>query len=153
MNINADERLDLTSVTNHGDNTSNLSSQEQKLFKVLHDVVQPGDAITPDAAAEQINEYLRSHPNRSGEREEDTEVVGDFLGSFWSLLTSVVEYTPYNHPGQDRLVITMQSLTKRTQGSYAIWGVCSPKLNLEIDDQQLIQSSNLHYKFGPTYLY
>ncbi|KAJ5376033.1 hypothetical protein N7509_012919 [Penicillium cosmopolitanum] len=153
MNIAADERLDFTAVTNRGENGSGLSGQEEKLFKVLHDVVQPRDAITPDGAAEQINEYLRSHPNRSGEREEDTEVVGDFLGSLWSLLTSVVEYTPYNHPGQDRLIATMQSLIKRTEGSYAIWGVCFPKAKVKLDGQLLIRSSNLHYKSGPTYPY
>lgn len=127
MNTSSDERLDLTAVKNHGENASDLSGQEEKLFMVLHDVVQPGDAITPDSAAEQITEYLRSHPNRSGEREEDTEVVGDYLGSLWSLLTSVVEYTPSNHPGQDRLIATMQSLIKTTEGSYAIWGVCSAR--------------------------
>lgn len=127
MNFSSDERLDLTAVKNHGENATDLSGQEENLFKVLHDVVQPGDAITPDSAAEQINEYLRSHPNRSEEREPDTEVVGDYLGSLWSLLTSVVEYTPYSHPGQDRLIATMQSLIKITEGSYAIWGVCFPR--------------------------
>ncbi|KAJ5241680.1 uncharacterized protein N7469_000007, partial [Penicillium citrinum] len=121
MNILTDEKLDLTKIIPRGGN-SDLSELEQDLFKLLADVVQPGNTITPQAAAETIDEYLRSLPGRTEEKKEDVKVVEDFLHTLWSLLIAVVENTPYNHPGQDRLLATLTSLIKRSEGSYEIWG-------------------------------
>ncbi|KAK5807635.1 hypothetical protein VI817_001893 [Penicillium citrinum] len=122
MNILTDEKLDLTKIIPRGGN-SDLSELEQDLFKLLADVVQPGNTITPQAAAETIDEYLRSLPGRTEEKKEDVKVVEDFLHTLWSLLIAVVEHTPYNHPGQDRLLATLTSLIERSEGSYEIWGV------------------------------
>lgn len=129
MNIAADEKLDLTTVTKRDEGISTFSDQDQKIFQVLHDVVQPGQAIMPDAAAEHINQHLHNLPGRSGDKQKDTEVVEDFVDSVWSLLTSIAENTPYNHPAQDRLIDFMQALVQKLDGNYSFWGVSLKKMN------------------------
>lgn len=119
-----DKKLDLTAVAGRGGNSSTFSEQDKQLFTVLHDVVQPGNAIEPDVAAETINKSLLGLSRRSKNEKEDADVVEGFLDSFWSLFLSVVEHTPYNHNGQDRLLATIQSLLKISEGSYKIWQVC-----------------------------
>lgn len=125
MNTSADEKLDLSKINPQG-GSSDLSNLEQELFKILEDIVQPGDKITPQTAAESINQHLRNFPRRSEEKEKDVKAVEDFLHTFWTLFIAIVESTPYNHPGQDRLFSTLTSLIEKSEGSYEIWGVSYP---------------------------
>lgn len=121
MNTAADEKLNLATIA--GRENPKLSVLEEKLFKILNDIVQPGDAITAATAADQIDQLLRTLPGRTEQKKEDVKVVEEFLHSLWPLSIAIVQRTPHNHPGQARLLATVESLVEKSEGSYEIWGV------------------------------
>lgn len=121
MNTAADEKINLAAIASR--ENPELSALEEKLFKTLNDIVQPGDAITAATAADQIDQLLRTVPDRTEEKKGDVKAVEEFLYSFWSLFIAIAQRTPHNHPGQARLLTTVESLVEKSEGSYEIWGV------------------------------
>lgn len=99
------------------------NSDDQRLYDVVAKVVQPDGGMTPAEAAELINQQLLA---RKLDQNDDSDVSGaeGFLWNFWELLIQIVQLVPHDHPGQIKLMLTMEELRLLPATTMEIWGVC-----------------------------
>lgn len=99
------------------------NSDDQRLYEVVAKVVQPDGGMTPAEAAELINQQLLA---RKLDQNDDSDVSGaeGFLWNFWELLIQIVQLVPHDHPGQIKLMLTMEELRLLPATKMEIWGVC-----------------------------
>ncbi|KAF9218234.1 hypothetical protein BS17DRAFT_638966, partial [Gyrodon lividus] len=103
---------------------------EQRMFDVLDDFLQPFSAMSPTAAAAQLNlcfplyraddDDVRGESEGAGTGKEDSE---SFLWEMWGLILKVARQVPYRHPSQDRLAELIKALTDLPSDiKINIWG-------------------------------
>ncbi len=117
-----DQKLDLERARE----AEELKPHEEKLFSILHDLLQPGPTIEATDAAERINDLFpideddTKAPVDENDPAEDPEA---FLWSLWGLIIQVMRLVPPQHPGQERMISFMESLRGIPSRTLEIWGV------------------------------
>lgn len=118
----ADQKLDLERVRV----AEELKPFEDKLFSILHDLLQPGPIINATEAATKINDLFPSSEDDTETPVDENDSAKDpdaFLWSLWGLIIQVMRLVPPQHPGQTRMMSFMQSLGKLPSRTLDIWGV------------------------------
>jgi hypothetical protein len=118
----ADQKLDLERVRV----AEELKPFEDKLFSILHDLLQPGPIINAAEAATKINDLFPSSEDDTETPVDENDSAKDpdaFLWSLWGLIIQVMRLGPPQHPGQTRMMSFMQSLGKLPSRTLDIWGV------------------------------
>ncbi|KAJ5444517.1 uncharacterized protein N7458_008389 [Penicillium daleae] len=117
----ADQKLDLERVRV----AEELKPFEDKLFSILHDLLQPGPIINAAEAATKINDLFPSSEDDTETPVDENDSAKDpdaFLWSLWGLIIQVMRLVPPQHPGQTRMMSFMQSLGKLPSRTLDIWG-------------------------------
>ncbi|KAI2789056.1 hypothetical protein POX_e07083 [Penicillium oxalicum] len=106
-----------------------LKPFEERLFRILHDLVQPGEKVDPTEAAAQINHLFPPSEDSSKapppEPTDENDAATDpeaFLWALWGLIIQVVRLVPPHHPGQERVIALLQALSDLPARSLDIWG-------------------------------
>ena len=118
----ADQKLDLERVRV----AEELKPFEDKLFSILHDLLQQGPIINAAEAATKINDLFPSSEDDTETPVDENDSAKDpdeFLWSLWGLIIQVMRLVPPQHPGQTRMMFFMQSLGKLPSRTLDIWGV------------------------------
>lgn len=103
-----------------------LKPHEEKLFSILHDLLQPGPIIEATKAAERINDLFPANEDDTEAPVDENDLAEDpeaFLWSLWGLIIQVMRLVPPQHPGQGRMISFMESLREIPSRTLEIWGV------------------------------
>jgi hypothetical protein len=117
-----DEKLDLERVRAEEE----LKPLEERLFSILHDLLQPGPIIEAADAAQKINALFPSSEDDTEAPVDENDPAADpdaFLWSLWGLIIQVMRLVPPQHPGQIRMISFLQALGKIPTRTLDIWGV------------------------------
>jgi len=118
----ADQKLDLERARE----AEELKPHEEKLFNILHDLLQPGPTIEATDAAQRINDLFPANEDNTDAPVDENDPAEDpeaFLWSLWGLIIQVMRLVPPQHPGQGRMISFMESLREIPSRTLEIWGV------------------------------
>lgn len=118
----ADHKLDLERARE----ADELKPYEEKLFSILHDLLQPGATIEATDAAERTNDLFPANNSDSEAPVDENDPAEDpeaFLWSLWGLIIQLMRLVPPQHPGQGRMISFMESLREIPSITLDIWGV------------------------------
>lgn len=126
-----DEKLDLERARA----AEELKPFEEKLFSILHDLLQPGPIIEAADAAAKINDLFPLNKDDTEAPVDENNPAEDpdaFLWSLWGLTIQVMRLVPPQHPGQTRMISFMESLRQIPPRKLDIWGVRHCLFEIEV---------------------
>ncbi|KAI5809201.1 hypothetical protein BZA77DRAFT_391816 [Pyronema omphalodes] len=93
---------------------------EQQIFDIINSYLQPTDGPSASQTAEQISQLFPYHrPSSDVEKEEPAS----FLYELWGLVLKIAQQIQYQHPGQDKLVVLINTLRDMpSELKVPIWG-------------------------------
>jgi len=80
----------------------------QRIFHILNTYLQPNATFSPNKAAQEIDKLFPL--NRPREEDRENEEPESFLFEMWGVVISAAEQTPWENPGQTRLIKAIRAL-------------------------------------------